>query len=222
MDWLRSTIGITPAPQQQRKPNNVIERHRKEAETKSYDDRADALLRKQAIQLQMMEMELAETEEDCQKAVKDRNIPEAKRLLTRKQQLTKDISVLRAKNNNLSKTGSQIAVANQNLAQALLVKDGADELEDAVAAMEEIDLDDAMDRLQDNAGMIQEHDDRLSEPIFGEPVEFEVDEELERLMRERDDAEASKHSLPSVYEGVQTSQGTKPHQVAAVEKDLRE
>jgi len=201
MEWLRSTIGISDPAPPPKKPNAVLERHKQESTVKTYDERSGALVRAQAMKIEMKEMEIAESDALCRKAVKERNQAQAKRHLTRSNQLKQELNTLRAKHNNLSQTGSKIADANQNLAQALLVKDGADELQGAVDAMEEIDLDDAIDKLQDNAAIVQEHDDRLSEPILGSNaiMDDDVDDQLAAMMQQQDDADAAAVNFPSVH-----------------------
>lgn len=203
MDWLRSAIGITPATVATKKPksNAVRERYEREAATTSYDERVEKFARAQAIKLQMKEMELNETRELCKQAVATRNDAEAKRHMMRVKQLQGEINTLRAKHQNVTQTSQSISTANQNLAQALLVKDAAEELEQSVAAMEEIDLDAAVDKLQDGVAEVNVHDSRLSEPIFGHDVvlEDEVDDELARMMRERDERDAARYDLPDAF-----------------------
>lgn len=214
MEWLRSSVlGISDPAPPARKPNAVLERHKKDSQTKSYDERAEALVRAQAMKIEMKEMEIAESEALCRKAVKDRDQGKAKRHLMRVNQLKQELNTLRAKHNNLSQTGSKIADANQNLAQALLVKDGADELEGAVAAMDEINLDDAVDKLQDNAAIVQEHDDRLSEPILGNTVlmEDDVDDQLAAMMREQDEKDAASINFPNAHNPLASSQTSVPN-----------
>lgn len=213
MDWIRSSVlGISDPTPPPRKPNAVLERHKNDSQTKSYDERAQALVRAQNIKIEMKQQELDEETQLCQQAVKCRDQVNAKRHLMRVNFLKKELATLRAKNNNLAQTGTKISEANQNVAQALLVKDGADELEGAVNAMEEINLDDAVDKLRDNVGIVQEHDNLLSEDLFGEKIyiEDEVDDQLAAMMQQQQEEDAAKINMPDAYNPLTASSGSVP------------
>ena len=202
MDWLRSTIGLAPSSSSSSSPkkaNAVMERHRREATQLSHEERAARFARAQAMNIEMMKEELKELESEINEAVSTGNRTEAARGLARKRQITSDLNKIEAKQKNLNQTRDAISSANSNLAQGLLVEEGATELSDTVAAMEEIDLDDAVDKIQEASSQLEYHDSLLTEPLFGEKTtaydQFQVDEELDRLMSAHD---AASHPLPDV------------------------
>lgn len=194
MDWLRSAIGISapaPAPVVASKKSAV-----------PHEERAEKFARAQALRIRMLQAELKDTESETQRAVDAGDRAGAKRHLLRTRQLRAELTTLQQKHDNMTQTRNAISTANSNLAQGKLVKEGADELEAAVAAMEEIKLDEAIDKLQDNAAMVREHDSRLSEPIFGDTnyEEEDIDDEMDRLMQQKQEEKAAAASakLPDI------------------------
>lgn len=199
MDWLRGAIGIAPPPPSSAKSNAVLERHRREAEKVPHDERAEKFARAQALRIRMLNSELNDEEREARAAVERGDRSAAQRHLVRSRQLRSEVGVLQQKYDNMTQTRNAIGTANANLAQGMLVKEGAVELEQAVSAMEQIDLDEAIDKLQDGAAMLREHDLRLAEPLF--VAEDDAEEELERLMREKQERDAARINFPDAPVG---------------------
>lgn len=90
---------------------------------------------------------------------------------------------------NLKAQQQALETANSNIEQGLLLKEGSEQLKDAVGALDEIDLSSAVDTMQEAAGKVEEHNEMLSEPIFGGSntliEQDEVDTELDALMQEQ-------------------------------------
>ena len=95
---------------------------------------------------------------------------------------------------NLQGQLSVFQTANANVDHALLVQQGANELESIVAVMEELNVEDNVDRLRDAASQVHEHSNILGSdmglsgnPMAGEAQDYLVDEELEALIRAQHD-----------------------------------
>jgi hypothetical protein len=74
--------------------------------------------------------------------------------------------------------------ADDNLNHAVLLRAGADQLTAATAAMEELRVEDAVDQLQDAAGLVQDHSALLTTPLL--PVDtVAIDDEWERLQAQQ-------------------------------------
>jgi hypothetical protein len=202
MDWIRSAIGIQTAAPPVKKPNSTLERYRRDAEHTSHEERSEKFARAQMMRMQMLKEELKDEEADVKAAVARKDRVAAQHHLTRAKKVRLELQTLQKKHDNMMQTQGAIQNANSNVAQGLLVQESAAELESAVHALEEIDLDGAMDTLQDSAAIMEEQDTRLTEPIFGSniDVEYEVDDELDRLMQEQEerDALAATSNLPDV------------------------
>ena len=203
MDWLRSAIGIqTASPHATAKPNSTLERYRRDAEHTTHEERSEKFARAQMMRMQMLKEELKDEEADVKAAVARKDRAAAQHHLTRAKKVRLELQTLQKKHDNMMQTQGAIQNAQSNVAQGLLVQESASELESAVNALEEIDLDSAVDTLQDSVAIMEDHDTRLTEPIFGSnvDVEYEVDDELDRLMQEQEerDALAATANLPDV------------------------
>ena len=204
MDWLRSAIGIQSAVPQSSssKPNATLERYRRDAEHTSHEERSEKFARAQMMRLQMLKEELKDEEDSTRAAVARGDRASAQQHLIRAKKVRLEVQTLQKKHDNMMQTHGAIQNAHSNVAQGMLVQESAMELESAVKALEEIDLDSAVDMLQDAATVMEEHDTRLTEPIFGTDaiIEDEVDDELDRLMQEQQerDAMAATLKMPSV------------------------
>jgi flagellin-specific chaperone FliS len=203
MDWLRSAIGIAPATpsSQQRKPNATLERYRNDT---SHEERSEKFARAQLMRIDMLKEELRDEEADAKAAVARKDRVAAQQHLMRAKKVRSELQTLQKKHDNMRQTQGAIQNANSNVAQGVLVQEGAAELESAVNALEEIDWDAAVDALQEAASVMEEHDTRLTEPIFnngGVVDEYEVDEELDRMMQEQEerDALAATANLPDIH-----------------------
>jgi len=204
MDWLRSAIGIAPATSSSsQKPNATLERYRNDT-SMSHEERSEKFARAQLMRIDMLKEELRDEEADAKVAVARKDRVAAQQHLMRAKKVRSELQTLQKKHDNMRQTQGAIQNANSNVAQGVLVQQGAAELENAVNALEEIDLDAAVDALQEAAGMMEEHDTRLTEPIFsngGIVDEYEVDEELDRMLQEQEERDAieATASLPDVH-----------------------
>jgi len=174
MDTLRSWIGIQAAPSAAAKPKPHAALARRQANTTPHDDRAAALERAQARQLACMQAEMEEHERIISTAPVGSAI--MRRAMVDKRALDARIRTHQAKLDNLRTQRSVTNNATANIEQALLVQQGADELASANAAMEQLDVAAAVDRLADAASEMRVHDDLLATPMFGD-VQPLVDED---------------------------------------------
>lgn len=201
MDWIRSALGVTPtlASTAASSKNKVVQRHYAKAEEESHEDRAAKFARAQALRIRLKERERADLKDQVDECVRVRDVNRGKQLHLQLKQVDQELAAMRAKHENVSRTGQVIRNANANLEQALLVKESADELEQATQAMQEIDLDTAVDKLRDGVDEVREHDTLLCEPIFGDVIlEEEADDEFDQMVRERDERQAMQVEMPSV------------------------
>jgi hypothetical protein len=205
MDWLRSAIGVAPTNNRSNSrpaPNATLERARAREGEKPHHERLASLVRAQSLQMQAMREEYADLgghqdimRANVQSAIARGDKQEAGRLLRESKKIELERAKLQAEmemhEKKLANTRAQqqvLSTANANIEQALLMQSGAQELQSATQAMEEIDLAGAMDSIQDAAGLVRDHDQMLTEPILGGGVgqdtidDDEVQEELRRLM----------------------------------------
>lgn len=152
------------------------------------------LVRAQQVQLGQLKADLAEVEEELAAAVKARRTAVATAKIAERNSLQVKIKQLEGKMRNFIGTQEAIGTADSNLQQALLMKEGADALEEIVAKTQTVNIDDVVDKLQENAALTTEYGDRLSEPIFSQTGENEdglsVDEEVAQMMAEQQEREA--------------------------------
>lgn len=198
MDWLRSAIGLQ-APPPSSKSNATLDRYRQTP----HEERSEKFVRAQMMRIEMLKEELKDEESDTRAAVARGDRVAAQQHLTRAKKARLELQTLQKKHDNMMQTQGAILNAHSNVAQGLLVQESAAELESAVNALEEIDFKSAVDALQDAAAVMEEHDIRLTEPIFSNNVvEYEVEDELERLMQEHQEREAlaATANLPSVHQ----------------------
>lgn len=170
----------------------------------------------QRRQLRAYQDELEEVNESMQQEM---SIPRPNRaklasLLNAKRRLESQIAKLKGKLQNVQGTQTLAQEAHANREQALLTQDAAGHISDLKRDMESLDLDEAITTLTDGAQYTADVSDRLSEPILGlseapffNEGEETVDEELDRMLRARDEAtheqdmEALLHQLPSIHRG---------------------
>jgi hypothetical protein len=121
-------------------------------------------------------------------------IADAKTALAKCAERRAELAAGEKKLHNLRGQLSVLQTANSNFDHALLLQQGANELEGTVAAMEELQVEDSVDRLRDAASTVHEHSALLGEdmglsgnPMAGAAQEYLVDEELEALMRAQHD-----------------------------------
>lgn len=205
LDSMRNMVGIPTTGNSANanvKSNPVLERRRAAAsapEAESFDNRAAAFARAQNLKMRQLEHEINKVNQSIEENKQRGNWNAVKLHLEKKKMLEKDLNVMQMKHKNIVAQQSAIQTAHSNLEQGLLVEQGANELSSAVSAMNEINLDDAVDKMQDAAGEMQEHNHRLTEPLlgFGDAMvdAEEVDEEVERMRRQFEEEQAAKATI---------------------------
>jgi len=186
MDWFRSAIGLTASFPEEKKP----------AKIEDGEERNAKLLKAQKLQLKQLKGELEEVGQELQDALDLGEKAEARSKLQRKRQLESEVRLLEGKIQNQEIAHRTLTQADSNREQALLMKDGADRLNEIVQDTEKIDLDDIVDSYQDGAARTHEFSTRLSEPLFSSSSGInddgqDVDEELDMLMQRTADAKTS-------------------------------
>jgi membrane carboxypeptidase/penicillin-binding protein len=88
--------------------------------------------------------------------------------------------------------------ASSNLQHALILRDGTQELQATMGAMESLNVDDNIDEMQEHAGVVSEHDQIFSRPIRGPSTAqtaatMDLDDEWDRQQ-----AQAVAARLPAV------------------------
>lgn len=200
MNWLSSLFTGVPASESQPK-----EEPKSTQSHLSVEERQALLLKTQRLQLKKNKAHLESINADLQKAIDDGDQAEAKRLLTRTRVIKQEIATLEGQIANQEAAQRTLASAQTNTEQALLMRDGANQLARHVDEAERIDVDDIVDTFQDGAQRTHELSSRLSEPIVSMSLYAlneegeDVDEEVARLMQRSADAKAA--SLPSAGNG---------------------
>lgn len=209
MSWLldsaRNLIGVggqsTTAPA--RKPNSTIERRKQAAKDQSHGDRLAALIRAENLRIGALQSEISDKTAEIDEFIKKNQNTQAKATMMEKRQLESTLVQKRARLANLTAQQNAVSQANGNLEHALLVSEGAEELESATSAMEQIDLTDAVNRMQEADNQLAEHNDILSQPMFTAGTAIidpdDVDAEFEAMLEARRDQE-----LLNVLDGTTT------------------
>lgn len=209
MDWLRQAIGVSAPPPPPKRVNPTVERKLARAQQQpeeSSEVQLQRRVRADEAKLKCMQDEITDLRKEAAglvRASRDPKCPanlrvqhqqKAKELLAAA--LDKDhLAANKAKAlHNLRGQLSVMQTANSNLDHALLVKQGADELESIVEATASLNVEDDVDRLRDAAATAHEHNALFAEdmglsgnPMAGLAQEQMVDEELEALMRDQHD-----------------------------------
>lgn len=181
MEWFRSAIGLTASfPEEKNQPKSAL------ADVNT-EERQAKLLKTQRLKLKGLKFELSEVGQTLEYALDSGNKVEARSLLQRQRQLQSEISILEGQIQNQEVAQRTISQADSNREQAILMKDGANKLNDLVQDTEKIDLDEIVDSYQDGAARTHEFSTRLSEPLFTSSAlnddGQDVDEELDAMMQ---------------------------------------
>ncbi len=167
LDSLRSWAGYKSTADPPKKQNATLEKKLEAAGNKSLLERLSKQLKTQTIQIEGLRDELEEVKVDLAVATRAKNVPVMTTKVTRKKELEAEIGTMEKKRVNTRAQLRKLQVADANLEQALLIKDGATELQETVNAMDEIGLEDAVDKMQDAAAQVNEHDALLAGDIMG-------------------------------------------------------
>lgn len=229
LGWVRQAIGVEAPPPPPKRVNPAVQR-KLEASAKSEESqevRLQRMVRKQELDIGGLQEEIKELNDESVALVKqsrDPNVPinvrnqcvaDAKVKLTECARKRAEIEQLSKKLVNLKGQLSVMQTANANLEHALLIQQGADELESTVAAMEELQVEDSVDRLKDAAEEVHQHSALLTSDMGlggitqdSTVIEFQVDAELDALMREQHDEQMDALLLGTA--GLKVPAGTPP------------
>lgn len=208
LGWIRQTLGVeAPAPPPKR-VNPAIQR-KLEAASKSEESqevRLQRMVRKQELEIGGLQEEIKELNDESVVLVKqsrdptipvnvrNQHVADAKAKLTECARKRAELDTLSKKLVNLKGQLSVMQTANANLEHALLIQQGADELESTVAAMEELQVEGSVGRLKDAAEEVHHHSSLFTSDMGlagitqdSLVIENQVDEELDALMREQHD-----------------------------------
>lgn len=212
LGWIRQAVGVEAAPvaAPQKRVNPAIQRKLDASATsqESQEVRLQRMVRKQELDIGGLREEIDELNKEAVTLVKqsrDPTVPvnvrkqheaEAKAKMTECAKKRVELETASKKLTNLKGQLAVMQTANANLEHALLIQQGADELESTVAAMEDLKVEDSVDRLKDAADEVHAHTAILTADMgLGGPsldtviIEDQVDEELAAMMREQHDAE---------------------------------
>lgn len=189
VDWIRSTLGITaPSTTQPSKTQAALAAKR---DAISYDERLVMLERTQAIQLGNYEEQLQDLNVDIARAVKQPDV--LRPLLVQRTQLTQEINTLKGKLANTRALRRHAVIAEANVEQALLMEQAASTMEKNTSAMEELHVEDTVDRLSDVARTMDDHNALLATPIFGASAlvdDDDIDAQMAAMQLAEDEREA--------------------------------
>jgi hypothetical protein len=209
MDWVRQKIGISPsasangsAPAADGRESAAVQRSLERAQEEPASERLSRLASSQRVQVKSMAAKLAAVDRQLKDATARRDTADMTRLVQQSRAVQKDLASLQAKLANTEAQQRTIAAATSNLDQALLLRDGARELESVSNAVEAADVRGAVDKMKSANSRLEEQNRLLAEPIFdsGDGVaamvrEDDVDAEVQRLLAEQ--ADAALLTLPS-------------------------
>lgn len=196
MEWFRNAIGLTTAsfPTEKNEP----------PKSTSIQDAA-ALLRKKRLDLSMLREDIRELNAEIEEAGDQGNARLATEKIQRRNQLEKEARLLEGQIRNHESVHRTISNASANKEQALLMRDGANQLDSIVNETEKIDLDDIVDRLQDGAAQTHDFSSRLSEPLFSFDANLfngdgqDVDDEVAKLMQRKAEEKTAGLSTLGTY-----------------------
>lgn len=224
MNWARQLFNVTAPAPPPRRSNPAVERKLAAAKAtppeESQEVRLQSEVRIREVKLGGIRDEIKELDTDAANLVRlarDPKCPSNKRAQYTSEAKDKlrmaaekrHLATMKEKElHNLRGQLSVMQTANSNLDHAILLQQGADELESTVAATEALQVEDSVERLQEAAATVHEHSELFTgdmglsgNPMSGLAQEYEVDEELERLMRDAHDESmdallAEMHSPP--------------------------
>jgi len=212
LTWARVQMGVVapPAPQGPKRPA-AVERKLAAAQSaeesgESQEVRLQILLHAQEVKLEALREEIKDLNLESVALVQQAQHPktkpneravlvaDAKTKLSICAERRAELAAGEKKMHNLRGQLSVLQTANANFDHAILIQQGANELEGTVAAMQELQVEDNVDRLRDAAAEVHNHSAILGEdmglsgnPMAGAAQEYLVDEELEALMRAQHD-----------------------------------
>ena len=195
MEWFRNAIGLTAA-------TFPAEKNEPPKSTSTQD--AVALLRKKKLDLSMLREDIRELNAEIEEAGDQGNTRVATEKIQKRNQLEKEARILEGQIRNHESVHRTISNASANKEQALLMRDGANQLDSIVNDTEKIDLDDIVDRLQDGAAQTHDFSSRLSEPLFSSDADLfngdgqDVDDEVAKLMQRKAEEKTAGLSSPKV------------------------
>lgn len=210
LGWIRQSLGVEAPPPPPKKVNPVIQKKLDSAAAsdESQEVRLQRMVRAQELKLDGLQDEIKELNEEAAHLVKQSRDPalavnmrsqcvaEAKIKLTECAKRKSEADMASKKLHNIRGQLAVMQTANSNLEHALLLQQGADELESTVVAMEDLKVEDSVDRLKDAAEEVHNHTSLLTADmgLAGHEVssimlDDQVDEELAALMREQHDAQ---------------------------------
>lgn len=213
LNWVRYYAGAGPNPAANAPKARPAAVERKLAAAKAAQDSGESqevylqrVLSSQEIKLGVLRDEIKDLNEKAVTLVQQSRDPklkplqqaqlvaEAKVALAECAERRHELAAGEKKAHNLRGQLSVLQTANSNIDHALLVRQGADELEATMAAMEELNVEDNVVRLQGAAAEVHEHSALLGQdmglsgnPMAGEAQDYLIDEELEALMRAQHD-----------------------------------
>ncbi len=188
MDYLRSLVGVSPsasaAAAKKKKPNAVLARKQQAAQEKPHHERLASSAKAQKLQLSQLQEDVDDMNTKLKLAVEVGDRRTAATYLAERNAIQADMTIRQKKLANTRAQLQAIETANSNLEHGLLLREGAEELTNVVAAMETIDVASAVGDIQEAAGMVEEHNVLLTEPILGtdDGGDDAVNAELDALM----------------------------------------
>lgn len=194
MDWL---WGTKP------KENPVVERLRN---GKSHEQRLEEQYLKANIEIASKQQEIDELSTEAKTDMRLGQKIKAAQKMTRVKALEAELAQDKAKMRNLELQKRQNDTADADLHQAVLLKEGATELENKANAFDQIDVEDAVDRISDASSRLNDNSRLLSSSMFNGAEELidpdEVAETLAQMEAEMADERLAALMLETPNGGV--------------------
>lgn len=201
MDWL---WGTKP------KENPVVDRLRN---GKSHEQRLEEQYLKAKLEIDAQQQQINELFLEAKTDLSSGRKKEAAQKMTRVKALEAELAQDKAKMRNLELQKRQTDTADADLHQAVLLKEGAVELENKADAFDQIDVEDAVERISDASSRLNDNSRLLSSSMFNGAEELidpdEIAETLAQMEAEMADERFAALMLETPSGGVPVA-GTPP------------
>lgn len=206
MDFFRQAIGLSAAPTtKKQQPSAALQRKLAQNKQHTPEERLQLKIKTQQLQADQKREEISDLDEQVKAAIAARDKNKAASLLTKKKQVEGELRRLEGMlNTNRAQLGIR-AQAEDNLDQALLLQDAAPELKEMAEATEAIDVDEAVDQIQDAAQMIEQQSERMSEPLLvgAADLESQVQDEIDAMIAQQDSEDVLRMGLDEKLPSIQ-------------------
>lgn len=160
MDRVRSWLGVPVSPSSSSsavKPHPSLARHEQLAQAMPLQERLQKEIKTINIKEEMAKQELADLNEAARTHLTHGEQLAWQTTQRQVQEIQGELGALRARRTQLRSQLALHQTAEQNVSHAMLLRDGASELESITAAVNTLNVEDTTDRIRDAAADVQDH-----------------------------------------------------------------